>query len=232
MSSESASAPDERPPLQSRVRTDGDGDAVRTDGGDPESTKIDGSTDDEKGNPDGDERTDGGDTPVAHTIHVELVDEPGQLLAALKPIADNGGNLLSVFHERGNITPRGHIPVAVDLECPTYRFETILQALRENGVNVIRAGAEEFGVEMTVVLVGHLIDTDLSDTLNRVANCANATVADVELSAPDGADSDEQSSARLRLRAREGETAEVLETVRAVAGEKGLHVIEPLEGNR
>ncbi|QLG64116.1 amino acid-binding protein [Halorarum salinum] len=165
-------------------------------------------------------------------MRLELVDEPGQLLAALKPIAEHGGNLLSVFHERGNITPRGHIPVAVDIECPPDRFDTILEALRENGVNVTRAGAEEFGAEVTVVLVGHLIDTDLSDTLRRLADCANATVADLELSAPAGAGSDEQSSARLRLRAREGETREVLDTVRSVAGEKGIHVIEPMEGGQ
>ena len=203
MPSGPASAPDEPQPSERGVRADG-----------------------------GSPQADGGDAPVAHTIRIELVDEPGQLLAALEPIAENGGNLLSVFHERGNITPRGRIPVAVDLECPPDRFDAILEALRENGVNVTSAGAEEFGAEVTVVLVGHLIDTDLSDTLRRLADCSNATVADLELSAPAGAGSDEQSSARLRLRAREGETAEVLETVRSVAGEKGIHVIEPMEGGQ
>ncbi|MFY4816535.1 amino acid-binding protein, partial [Haloarcula sp. AONF1] len=48
--------------------------------------------------------------PSTHTVRLELVDEPGQLLAALHPIADNGGNLLSIYHERGNKTPRGRIP--------------------------------------------------------------------------------------------------------------------------
>lgn len=218
-----ASARDERPPSGTGVRADG---AVMTDGGER-------PTDDEGERPDdGGKRADGGDAPVAHTVRIELVDEPGQLLAALKPIAENGGNLLSVFHERGNITPRGHIPVAVDLECPPDRFETILAALRDNGVNVTRAGAEEFGAEVTVVLVGHLIDTDLSDTLRKLADCTNATVADLELSAPEGVGNDEQSSARLRLRAREGETAGVLETVRSVVEQKGLHVIAPLEGSQ
>ena len=47
----------------------------------------------------------------SYTVRLELVDEPGELLGALEPIADNGGNLLSIFHERGNVTPRGHIPV-------------------------------------------------------------------------------------------------------------------------
>jgi len=44
-------------------------------------------------------------TPSTHTVRLELVDEPGQLLAALHPIADNGGNLLSIYHERGTRPP-------------------------------------------------------------------------------------------------------------------------------
>lgn len=170
--------------------------------------------------------TDGGEHPQAHTVRLELVDEPGQLLAALAPISENGGNLLSIFHERGNLTPRGHIPVEVDLECPPDRFETIVDALRDNGVNVIQAGAERYGEELTILLVGHLIDTDLSDTLRRVQSCTDATVTDLSLSAPEG--TDDVSSARLRLATRAGKTEQVLEAIRDVADEKDLDVVEPL----
>jgi ACT domain-containing protein len=106
------------------------------------------------------------DEPVrAYTIRLELVDEPGELLNALEPIADNGGNLLSIFHERGNLTPRGHIPVEVDLEATPSRFEDIVEGLRAAGVNVIQAGAERYGEELTVLLMGGLVETDLSDTV-------------------------------------------------------------------
>ncbi|WP_348612558.1 amino acid-binding protein [Halobaculum rarum] len=178
--------------------------------------------------------TDGGrETELqAHTIRLELVDEPGQLLAALKPIADNGANLLSIFHERGSLTPRGRIPVEVDIECPPDRFEGLLEDLRDRGVNVIQADAEEYGDEVTVVLVGHLVDTDLSDTLKKIQDCSGASVADIDLSAPAGAGSSAHSSARLRLRAHAGETARVVETVREVAAEKDIDVIAPLEGSR
>lgn len=170
--------------------------------------------------------TDGGEHPHTHTIRLELVDEPGQLLAALTPISEHGGNLLSIFHERGNLTPRGRIPVEVDLECPPDRFETIVEALRENDVNVIQAGAERYGEELSLLLVGHLIDTDLSDTLQRIQRCTDATVADLSLSAPEG--TDDVSSARLRLATRTGKTQEVLAAVREVADEKELDVVEPL----
>lgn len=163
----------------------------------------------------------------AYTVRLELVDEPGELLRALEPIADNGGNLLSIFHERGSVTPRGHIPVEVDLEATPERFETIVSALREAGVNVIRAGAERYGEELTVVLVGDLVETDLSDTLSRL-DCANASVADVALSAPEG--TEEPSSARFRLATQAGERDHALDTVREIADEKDLLVVEPLAG--
>ncbi|GAB6879429.1 amino acid-binding protein [Halorubrum gandharaense] len=174
--------------------------------------------------------TDGGReaTPSTHTVRLELVDEPGQLLAALHPIADNGGNLLSIYHERGNKTPRGHIPVEVDFEATPARFDDIVEALRDEGVNVMQAGTEEYAEELTLLVFGHLIDTDLSDTLRRIEECASASVADVSLAAPKG--TEESSSARLRLEARAGETAEALSAVRSIAEEKGLRLVAPLTG--
>jgi ACT domain-containing protein len=171
-----------------------------------------------------------GDTVRAYTVRLELVDEPGELLNALGPIADNGGNLLSVFHERGHITPRGRIPVEVDLEATPERFERIVDALRENGVNVVRAGADRYGEQLTVVLVGHLVDTDLSDTLSRLEGATSATVADFSLRLADDGDSDRATSARVRLDAEAGTGREVLAALREVAAEKDLTVVEPLVG--
>jgi ACT domain-containing protein len=173
-----------------------------------------------------DPETDGGERPQTHTIRLELVDKPGELLSALRPIAESGGNLLSIFHERGNLTPRGHIPVEVDVECPPDRFETIVEALRDEGVNVIQAGAERYGEQLTLLLVGDIVDTDLSDTLQRIESSTDATLADLSLSAPEGRGG--ASSARLRLATRTGRSDEVFAHVRDVADEKGLDVIEPL----
>jgi len=161
----------------------------------------------------------------AYTIRLELADEPGELLNALRPIAEAGGNLLSIYHERGNLTPRGRIPVEVDVECAPGRFDGVVEALREAGVNVVQAGEERYGEEVTVVLVGHLIDTDLSDTLKRFEECASASVVDVSLSAPQG--TDDVSSARLRLAAEAERVSSALATVREIATEKELLVIEP-----
>ena len=162
----------------------------------------------------------------AYTLRLELIDEPGELLRALRPIADNGGNLLSIFHERGSVTPRGHIPVEVDLEATPERFDRITDGLRDAGINVIRAGAERYSEELTVVLSGDVIDTDLSDTLSRIRGSTNATVTDVAVAAPEGTGT--TSSARLGISAEAGTTESVLDRLRTIAAEKELSLVEPL----
>ena len=72
--------------------------------------------------------SDSTDEVWAYTVRLELVDEPGEFLRALEPIAENGGNLLSIFHERGNVTPRGHIPVDTDLSDTLSRVHETTQA--------------------------------------------------------------------------------------------------------
>ena len=170
--------------------------------------------------------TDGG--VAAYTVRLELVDEPGELLSALEPISAAGGNLLSIHHERGNITPRGHIPVEVDLECPPARFDEIVDGLTSEGINVIEAGSDRYGEQVSVVLVGHLVETDLSDTLSRIESSAHASVVDLSLAAPDGTDA--VSSTRLRLAVDGGRIESALGVVREVADEKDLCVVEPLPG--
>lgn len=163
----------------------------------------------------------------SHTLRLELDDVPGELVAALSPIADHGGNLLSVFHERGNRTPRGRVPVEVDLSCSPAQFERIVGALRDRGVSVVEADEERYTETTTVLLAGSFGQTDLSDTLRCIESQAAAAVEDLTLAADSGFDG--PACARLRLGARDGDRAAVLKTVREVATERGLQVVEPME---
>jgi len=172
--------------------------------------------------------SDGTDDRRPYTVRLELVDRPGELLRALAPIADNGGNLLSIFHERGNVTPRGHIPVEVDLEATPPQFDAIVDGLRTEGIEVTQAGAERYSEEVSVILVGHLVETDLSNTLTAIQKSTGASVQDFSLSAPEGTDG--ESSARLRLAIQSGRMGDVLEEIRGIAAEKDLRIVEPLTG--
>lgn len=164
----------------------------------------------------------------SYTVRLELVDRPGELLRALEPVAEHGGNLRSIFHERGNLTPRGAIPVEVVFEATPEAFDTIVEALHETDVEIIQAGSEQYTEEVTVLLVGHLVDTHLSDTVSRIQESTEASVREFSLVAPE--DSDGVSSARVQLATEQGEIAATLEALREIAAAKGLRVIEPLVG--
>lgn len=170
------------------------------------------------------------DGVTTHTLRLELVDEPGELAAALDPIAENGGNLLSVFHERGSRTPGGRIPVEVAIDCPAGKFDDVIDGLREQGVTVVAADEEYYGEAFRVLLTGHLVDTDLSGTLRDIESESTVCVEELSLSAPDGVEA--ISSASLRLGARSGERAAALDRVREIADRKGLTVVEPLEASQ
>ena len=159
-----------------------------------------------------------------YTVRLELVDRPGELLRALEPIAAAGANLLSIFHERGNVTPRGHIPVEVALEASPNQFEATVTALREADINVMQAGQERYGEEFVVVLVGDLVSADISGTLTAIESDPDVSVRDFSLSGPD----DGSSSARLRVATETGTAETALERLREVARDRELQLVEPL----
>jgi ACT domain-containing protein len=168
---------------------------------------------------------DGGST--THTLRLELDDEPGALASTLEPIAERGGNLLSVFHERGNITPGGRIPVEVDLECPPGALEAIVDALRDRGVSVVAADEEYYGEALRVLLTGDVVETNLSATLRAIEAGDVVTIKEMQLSAVDGTDA--ESSALFRLGAPADGRGAALERMREVAADNDLTIVEPLE---
>lgn len=164
------------------------------------------------------------DTQV-YTVRVELVDQPGELMRALAPIADNDGNLLSIYHERGNVTPSGRIPVEVGLEAHPDRFAAIVDDLRGAGINVVQAGEERYSERVTVVLAGDLLAAGLSDIVAEIEAQTDAAVTDISLAAPSGQDA--TASTRLQIATNEQFPDSVLSVMRTLAAENELTLIEP-----
>jgi len=170
---------------------------------------------------------DTGTSVETHTVRLELADEPGELLRALGPIAEGDGNLLSVVHERGDRTPRGRVPVTVEFHCPPSRLSSIVESLDGAGVTVAQVDHESYTERLTVLLVGHVVESDLSEMLTRVEESPAASVVDLSLSAPEG--TDEVSAARLVLGVTDGDTGAALSAVRSAADRKGLRLLTPVE---
>ncbi len=161
------------------------------------------------------------------SMDLELQDVPGQLLLALQPLKDNKANIISVVHHRDRKTPRGTIPVRLVVEMDRSKLDTIKNQLKNSGISVVRAGEDRFIEAVSVVLVGHVLDSDLGDTVSRIDSTGFAEVMDLALTMPGV---NEPSSAYLKIRATgKTEIQKALGILREVGREKKLLVIEPIE---
>lgn len=160
------------------------------------------------------------------TMTLELSDKPGELLSALEPVADNGGNIVSVTHQRGEVTPRGTLPVEVTFEIVEKRLQDVLDSLQEMGIRVAKFGEEKFHESMTVVLVGHIVRTDVTDTIESV-EAEGVKIVDFSLAMPD--ETEETSSARLVVNATcQDKLEQAVETIDEVCERKDLVKMQPI----
>ncbi len=161
-------------------------------------------------------------------MKLEMKDAPGQLVAALHPISEVGGNIIAVIHQRNEKSDKGGtLSVQIVLELPDHRLSELVRLIREQGVNILRIGHERLLYEKTVIVIGHLIHTDLGDTVDRVDSTGFAEVTGLNISMPAIT---QVSSARLVIKAVNSQDMEqAIEILRRVSKEKDFLLVEPLE---
>ncbi len=162
-------------------------------------------------------------------MKLEMKDSPGQLVAALKPISDVGGNIIAVIHQRDPGVDGDTLNVQIVLELPKGRLENLISLLKDQGVHIQRIDEERLLYQRTVILIGHLMHTGFSDTVDQIDSTGFAEVTGLAMSMPGIS---ERSSARMTIRAVSRDDMEAaLAILRRVAQQKSLLMIEPLEEN-
>ncbi len=157
------------------------------------------------------------------SMSIELKDIPGQLVLALQPISDLGGNIRSVLHQRDKKTPSGRIPLQLVLEIEERSLEILVARLKERGVNVVKMGEERLKESMMVLLIGHIVHTDLRETIDSIDSTGFAEVVELSLSMPGVA---MKSSASVTLSAiGKEELKEALAILEDTAEKKGIMLI-------
>jgi len=160
-------------------------------------------------------------------MKLEMKDSPGQLVAALKPISDVGGNIIAVIHQREPDQESDILNVQIVLELPEGRLEKLVVLLQEQGVHIQRVNEERLLYKRTVILIGHLMHTDLSDTVDQIDSTGFAEVSELSMSMPAV---NERSSSRITIKALSKQDMEsALTILRRVSKQKSLLLIEPLE---
>ncbi len=160
------------------------------------------------------------------SLDIELKDIPGKLILALKPISDFGGNIKTVLHQRDKKTPSGRIPVQIVFEFEETKLDRLIERLKEGDVNVVRVGKERLRESMVVLLIGHIVHTDITDTINSVDSTGFAEVVELSLSMPG---IEKKSSALFRISAiAKEELKKTLNILKETAKKKGILVISSI----
>ena len=108
-----------------------------------------------------------------------VADKPGQLMKVLEPIAKNGGNILSITHDRES--PGGYVPVGLAVDFPSRNnFNKTKEELKKINIPIIKSGEAIERASTTLILIGK---SDIKRFIKNVEN-KEVKILDFEVSFP------------------------------------------------
>jgi len=158
-------------------------------------------------------------------LEVKLPDTPGSLIELIKPISNNGGNIYGIlhFHDRkiNNLIPV-NITFELSEEIQEVSIQNIKRELKENNIQIENIN---YGIEkklITIILTGHVFDTDVMDTIKRLAS-KNINVLELQARFTE---LEEVSNVKLRIEFPEDmNKRELNNELRKICEEKKLFLI-------
>ena len=153
---------------------------------------------------------------------LELIDVPGQLLDALRPIGKLGANIVAIIHQRDVKTERGTIPVQITIEGDKQTLDRVIGSIEESNIQLISVDGVLRKEKMITILVGNIVGEDVQDTLARLNNLEGVQVADLDLKM---SDNPENSSTKIVLEADYGQKKNVLKKIKEIGKQKGFLII-------
>jgi len=104
-------------------------------------------------------------------LEVKLPDIPGRLIDLIKPVFQNGGNIYGVLHHHDKKI-NNVIPVDIWFELSEELIELSLENIKkdliEKKIQIIKISLGSKNKVLTFILTGHVFDTDITDTINRL----------------------------------------------------------------
>ncbi|MEM2111277.1 MAG: ACT domain-containing protein [Candidatus Bathyarchaeia archaeon] len=106
-------------------------------------------------------------------LTLAVADRPGQLIRALEPVAKNGGNIISIMHEREK-PAAGYVPVRLVVDFPSDKnFRKTIDDFKNLDIVIIKSEEIVERTRVTVILVGRMdlkkiVETSMEDI--RVTN--------------------------------------------------------------
>jgi len=148
-----------------------------------------------------------------------LADKPGQLLKALEPIARNGGNIISIIHERDKPV-EGYVPVSLIVDFPSHQnFRNAINDLRKIGVAIIKSEEVIEKVRLTFILIGNV---DLRRVIE--SRIKNVRIIGLEASTPRL----NEVSVKLEIESPAEMVNELIDELKSLSREQNSILISPI----
>jgi ACT domain-containing protein len=156
---------------------------------------------------------------------LKLKDIPGMLLRAMEPISSHGGNIISVSHCRGEKDfVSVHISFKVRDQSSLNLIKNALQRQKTH-ISELRIEGKKYHTKKSVsfILVGHVIDTDIQDTIDRINTLGMVSDIDVVMPSPE-----QKSSVMMNVDVDEKKGGELEELLWEICNEKKFLLIRSL----
>jgi ACT domain-containing protein len=106
-------------------------------------------------------------------LKVKIPDTPGSLVELIKPISNNHGNIFGILHYHDKKI-NNMIPVSITFEITQELIESSMEKIQKEliekkfEIEKITIGTNKRN--LIVLLTGHVFDTDIVDTIKRLAS--------------------------------------------------------------
>jgi len=160
-------------------------------------------------------------------MKLQLKDVPGSLLRALEPVSIHGGNIISVIHSRGE---RELVSVQMSFEIKDQAALDLIKGdLKKQNIRVseiLLEGKRYYSKKtLSFILIGHVIDKDIRDTVDRLNEIGLVSDMDVVMPSPE-----KKSSVMMNVDVDDKRTEELNRLINEICREKNFLLISSLEG--
>lgn len=144
-------------------------------------------------------------------------DRPGQLLKALEPVAKNGGNIISIIHDRNKVSGKyALVSLIADFPSRTHFIKT-REELKKLGISIAKSEEVVEKEDLSILIIGRF-------DLNNIMGNEKIQIVDVELSKP----SSEETCMRLHLEIPKESVEEIFSLLREIAERENALIITPV----
>lgn len=153
---------------------------------------------------------------------LEILDVPGQLVSILNPIGDLGANIVTIVHKREIKAEEGKAAIEIALEGERENLQAVIDKFKDMGVSLLEVDDAIKKEKLSTILYGHIIDSDLRDTVDKINAVDGLVVSDLQLKL----DGELKSTALITIELDLGKRDIAYNKIMEIAEEKDFLVID------